>query len=459
MGNLIKNKAREGSVIMKLKRLLWLLLYIVAAIIPSILYVVNAININSEVPFLLSGILGITSYFLLSVQFLLMSRPKLIDKYFSLDRLYRYHMFVAVIALIFAYIHDLLKGLYFDDSTQTLIGNISLIIFIAISVFSILLMINKLFFKIRIIDWFRKLLNDTLKLKYETKVLIHNITVLAEIILFVHVLMSSSVNSNIPLKIIIIIYFVVPLGLYLNHKIIKAHFNKNKKYVVSDIIRDAKNIVTIKFTHINGEVFDYLPGQFLYMRIYNPHIPKDEHPFTISSSPVEKEYVAATIKQIGDFTNSLSKVKVGDRAYIDGGFGSFSYLKTPSNKKLCFIAGGIGITPFLGMLRYMFTEEPDREVMLLWGVRDESEIICKYELEEYTSLLKNFKFIPIVSNDDTYEGEKGFIDTERLQKYSNNIFEYDFYICGPPIMMEAQLNNLRKLGVPKENIHFERFSL
>ena len=197
----------------------------------------------------------------------------------------------------------------------------------------------------------------------------------------------------------------------------------------------------------------------MYLRIYNSNIPADEHPFTISSSPLKKDNVSVTVKQLGDFTNSLSNAKIGDRAYIDGSFGSFSYLKKPSNKKICFIAGGIGITPFLGMLRYMSSKDNDKEVILLWGVRDKSEIICKDEFEEYSSLLKSFKFIPVISNDSTYEGEKGFIDTEKFQKYVRNIFDYDFYICGPPIMMEAQLNNLRKLGVPKENIHFERFSV
>lgn len=459
MGNLIKDKAKEGSVLMNFKRLLLVVLYIIAAIIPSILYVVEAVNINSDIPFLLSGILGIIAYYLLSVQFLLMSRPKLIDKYFSLDRLYRFHMFAAVAALVISYLHVWLKGIYFEDSLQTAIGNAALIIFVAITVFSILLMVNKLFFKIKAIDSLKKRLNSILKLKYEKKVLIHNITVLALAILFVHVLMASSIKSNLPLKIIVITYFAVPLAMYFNHKIIKVHFNKNKKYIISDITNESKNIVTIKFTPTNGRVFDYLPGQFLYLRIYNPEIPKDEHPFTISSSPAQKEYIDVTIKQIGDFTNSLSKVKVGDKTYIDGAFGSFSYLKKPSSKKLCFIAGGVGITPFLGMLRYMFTEDPDRKVILLWGVREKSELIRKDDFEGYAALLNNFKFIPVVSNDDTYEGEKGFIDTEKLKRYVTDVFEYDFYICGPPIMMEAQLDNLRKLGVPKENIHFERFSI
>lgn len=444
---------------MKFKRFLWILAYIVAAAIPSIFYIIKAININSDMLALLSGILGITAYYMLSFQFFLASRPKFIDKYFSLDRLYRFHMFIAVIALIIAYIHDLLKEIYFEDSLQTAIGNAALIIFVAITIFSILLMVNKSFFKIKFIHLLRRFLNNTLKLKYEKKVLIHNITFLALIVLFVHVLMSNSVKFNLPLKIIIIAYFIIPVALYLNHKIIKVHFNKNKKYVISDIFNEAKNIITIKLTPLNEKVFDYLPGQFLYLRIYNPNIPKDEHPFTISSSPDQKEYLAVTIKQLGDFTNSLSKAKVGDKAYIDGAFGSFSYLKKPSGKKICFIAGGIGITPFLSMLKHMFIEDVNREIILLWGVREESEIICKDDLEGYSSLLKNFKFIPVVSNDENYKGEKGFIDSEKLEKYVKSIFQYDFYLCGPPIMMEAQLNNLRKLGVKKENIHFERFSI
>ena len=72
---------------MRFKRVLWVLMYVTAAVIPSFLYVIKATDINSDFIFLLSGVLGITAYTLLSIQFLITSRPKLIDKYFSLDRL------------------------------------------------------------------------------------------------------------------------------------------------------------------------------------------------------------------------------------------------------------------------------------------------------------------------------------------------------------------------------------
>jgi predicted ferric reductase len=275
----------------------------------------------------------------------------------------------------------------------------------------------------------------------------------------VHVLLAYSVSSNLLLKIVLIIYFAVPFGLYFNHKIINIYFNKNKRYTISEIIKESNNIVTIRFKPQSGKAFNYLPGQFLYTRIKNREIPHDEHPFTISSSPSQKDYVSVTVKQLGDFTGKLNLAKVGDSVYIDGGFGTFSYLKRPDHKKICFIAGGIGITPFLSMLRYMNANNQDHKVVLLWGARDLSEVICQKELEDYSSRLENFQFIPVLSNDNTYMGEKGFIGTEIITKYVTDLQDYDFYICGPPIMLDIQIKNLKSLEVSKKNIYFERFSI
>lgn len=444
---------------MKSKRFLWILFYILAAMLPSVFYISDAINNQSEFLLILSGVFGITSYSLFAFQFLLVSRSKIIDRQFGLDRIYRFHMVIAIAALIFAFIHKMLKEIYFSDSFQTSLGDGAFTIFIAISVFSILMMINKLFFKVKPVDYVRKLLNKTIKIKYQYKVLIHNITLVGLIVLLVHILLAYSVGSNLPLEITLLAYFAIPFGLYLNHKIIKVYFNKNKRYSVSEIINESNNIVTVRFKPKYGKIFKYLPGQFLYVRIYNSEIPGDEHPFTISSSPSQTDYVSLTAKQLGDFTNKLNKVKVGDNAYIDGAFGSFSYLKNSMDRKICFIAGGIGITPFLGMLRYMSSIDSGRDVVLLWGARDLSEVICKNELDEYVSSFKNFRFVPVLSNDSTYKGEKGFIDTGIIKKYLDNVLEYDFYICGPPVMMDIQIKNLKALGVSIDNIHFERFAI
>jgi predicted ferric reductase len=290
-------------------------------------------------------------------------------------------------------------------------------------------------------------------------VLLHNVLLVALVILLVHILLAYSVSANIILKVTLVIYFIIPVGLYFNHKIIKNYFNKNKQYSVSEVINESDNIVTLKFKPKHGKLFSYQPGQFLYVRINNSQIPNDEHPFTISSSPTQNDFVAVTAKQLGDFTSKLNNVKVGDSAYVDGPFGTFSYLNKSKYRKICFIAGGIGITPFLGMLRYMNEMDKNNEGVLLWGARDLSELICKSELDGYAKEFKNFTFVPVLSNDNNFVGEKGYITTNVIQKYVPAILEYDFYICGPPIMLEVQLENLKKLGISKKNIHFERFAM
>ncbi|MFA9377602.1 MAG: FAD-binding oxidoreductase [Lachnotalea sp.] len=442
---------------MKIKRYLWFLLYILAALLPSIIYITGSLNLSILI--ILSGVFGISSYVLFSFQLLLTSRVKIIDKTFGLDKIYRFHMVIAILALVFAYIHKLLKELYYSESLKTQLGDIAFVIFLAVSIFSVLMMINKLFFKISLIDYIRNYLKRTLNIKYQNKVLLHNIILVGLIILLVHILLAYSVNSNLLLKITLIIYFIVPFALYVNHKIIKVYLMKNKKYTVAEVINESNHIVTLKFKPQNGELFSYLPGQFVYIRIDNPQIPRDEHPFTISSSPSQTDYVSVTAKKLGDFTNKLNHVNVGDHVYIDGAFGTFSYLEAQENKKICFIAGGIGITPFLGMLRYMKSINDNKDVVLLWGARDLSEVICKNELDDYVTTLENFKFVPVLSNDSNFTGEKGFISSDVIQKYVESIHEYDFYICGPPIMLESQLKNLKMLGVSKKNIHFERFAI
>lgn len=439
-----------------MKRSLWFALYVLAIVLPCALYVVY--SGQTKPLMLLAGVLGILAYVLFSFQFLLASRPKLIDRCFGVDKLYRFHMIIAIVAVASAFAHKMLKGIYYSETNQTELGDIAFGIFIGLSVFSILMMINKLFFRVKPVDFIRKLLNRFLRIKYQYKVLLHNLMLISLVIMFIHVSWAYTFEAIFPLKIVLIMYFVVPLASYINHKLLKRLY-KNKRYVVAEVKKESEHILTLKFKPEGGKIFDYLPGQFLYVRIKNREIPHDEHPFTISSSPAQKENVAVTIKQLGDFTGRLTKVKVGDKAYIDGAYGRFSYLKQKEVNKLCFIAGGVGITPFLSMLEYMNSIHYDKEVILLWGARDLSEVIRRIELEDYEKKLKGFRFVPVLSGDTAYQGEKGYITTELISKYLKDVQDYDFYICGPPIMLDMQLKNLKRLGVPGKKIHFERFSM
>lgn len=444
---------------MKMKKVFWILLYFLSPVLPVYFYLVQASKNNNDYIFLLGGVLGICSYVIFVNQFIITARPKFIEKNFGMDKMYRFHMVMPLVAFILGLIHNQIKESYFDESFQTSLGTATLIIFGAIIVISILLMINKLFFKVKIVDDVRNLLKKILKLKHEVLVTIHNITVIGVCVLLVHILLSSSVKENIPLEITLISYFVIALSLYFYHKVLKRNIAKSKEYTISDIVKECDKVITLKFKPKNHKIFNYKPGQFLYIKLYNKEIPKDEHPFTISSSPDEVDSISITVKQLGDFTNALVKAKVGDKAYIDGSFGSFTHLNLPKDNKLCFIAGGIGITPFLSMLRYLNIKEQHRQVTLLWGVRDSSELICSEELASIASNMKNLTVIPVLSSDKNYNGEQGFIDGARVKRLLNNDFECDFFLCGPPIMMEKVVSDLKSFNISSSKIHFERFSI
>ena len=444
---------------MKMKKMFWILLYFLAPVLPVYFYVIQEAKSNSNFMFLLGGALGICSYVFFVNQFIITARPKFIEKNFGMDKMYRFHMIMPLVAFVLGFIHKQIKENYFGESFQTTLGDATLIIFAAIIVISTLLMINKLFFKIKIVDDVRNVLKKNLKLKHEFLVTVHNITVIGVCILLVHILLSSSVKSNIPLEITLMSYFVIALSMYFYHKVLKRIIAKSKEYTIADIVVECDNIITLKFKPKNHKLFNYKPGQFLYVKLYNKEIPKDEHPFTISSSPTEVDSVSVTVKQLGDFTNSLVKAKVGDKAYIDGSFGSFTHLDLPKDNKMCFIAGGIGITPFLSMLRYLNIKEKDRQVILLWGARDSSELICNKELDSIASNMKNLTIIPVLSSDKSYNGEQGFVDATRVKRLLNNDFDYDFFICGPPIMLEKVIGDLKSFNIAPHKIHFERFSI
>jgi len=206
-----------------------------------------------------------------------------------------------------------------------------------------------------------------------------------------------------------------------------------------------------------------LPGQFHFIKLYRgTGLPVEEHPFTISSSPTEDGFVSSTIKESGDFTATIGKTKPGDTAIIQGAYGRFSYVLHPEEQELVFIAGGVGITPLMSMLRHMRDTRTDKDVLLLYGNKTENDIVFRGELSEIEAGgYPHLKVVHILSQaGDEWRGETGFVDKEKIERLCNGgLGTKAFYVCGPPIMMDKVIRTLRTLGIPNRRIHHERFSL
>ncbi len=130
--------------------------------------------------------------------------------------------------------------------------------------------------------------------------------------------------------------------------------------------------------------------------------------------------------------------------------------------KLVFLAGGIGITPLLSMLRTLRVREPQREVFLIWAARLRQDLFAAGELDAMAAEMPNFHWEGVLSDEIDWNGEKGLLDGNRLERLLGKPDvdrPVDIFLCGPPRMMDLCLGGLKTLGYRRNQIYFERFAL
>ncbi len=123
------------------------------------------------------------------------------------------------------------------------------------------------------------------------------------------------------------------------------------------------------------------------------------------------------------------------------------------------IAGGIGITPILSMLRHMAATGDDRPVTLIWGNRREDDIVYRKELEALAAGRMNLRIHHVLSEQESWPGLTGFVDAPLLGRVlSDEQLRGQVFLCGPPVMMASVGRALRSMNVPRRRIHTERFA-
>lgn len=444
-----------------MKRKIFYYIYLTSPfILINILYQANPSRYGKS-QFLIPMILGALAYSWFIWQFILSARPKFIDELIGLDKVYRLHGIMAILSLGLAFSHNLLFERIWGESTLTMIGSISLNIFLALSVISIVLMTKARWMGVKLLKPIIRMFEVVKIFKYEHYKLMHNLTVVGLVFMQIHVLLTSSAKSSSLVFSTYMSYFTVAVAFYLYHKVFKPWILEEDNCEVVEIKAEANKMWSVVFKAI-GHKFDYVPGQFAFFKIFvDGH--KEEHPFSISSAPNDGILLSVTVKELGDFTGKMKKLRVGDRLVLDGPYGEFSYVKHPKERQTVFIAGGVGITPVMSMLRHMHKEEPNRKVLLLWGMRSLADYAFREEINLIKENMPNLQVVPVVSADDSFEGEKGFIDYKKLLKYLtgfiNSSDKTGFYICGPQILMKNSLKNLSKLDINPKLVHYESFSL
>jgi predicted ferric reductase len=182
------------------------------------------------------------------------------------------------------------------------------------------------------------------------------------------------------------------------------------------------------------------------------------HPFSFSSSAeVADGRVEMTIRTLGDFTRAIQDLPAGRRVYLDGPYGAFT-IGNPADMHV-LIAGGVGITPMMSMMRTLADRRDLRPVILLYGSKDWASITFREELEALKARLK-LTVVHVLSEPPVgWSGEQGYIGAEMFKRYLPPPYDqHEYFICGPNIMMDAIEKALGDLRVPLSKYHSERYN-
>ena len=237
-------------------------------------------------------------------------------------------------------------------------------------------------------------------------------------------------------------------------------------------LKDKKEIATgtLQVVFETDEQFTFKAGQYCFITLINPPYSDErgnKRHFSIVNSPNQKGIITFTTRlQDTGFKKALKELPLGSEVQLGPIAGQFT-LPDDSTKPLVFIAGGIGITPFMSMLRYVKEESLPYKITLVFSNRDRGSTPYLEELSELAKTLTNFKLILTMTEDNSWQGEKRMIDASFIKDYFQGkegsphfqgINESSYCVVGPPPMVAALEKALDEAGVAKENIKIENFT-
>ena len=236
------------------------------------------------------------------------------------------------------------------------------------------------------------------------------------------------------------------------------------QYIVenNDLSTPGSFIITLK-PKKNKDNFVFEPGQYAMLSFYDSAGKLFiNHPFSIASSPTRIGRLRFGIKILGKFTQNLSRIMPGTEVSVFGPFGNFTF-DEDIHKEPVFIAGGVGITPFISASEYAADKKLANPITLLYGVRTLKDALFYEEIKNLTDINPNFKAKLKVTQETVDTSsiycENGYINQETILESVGSVAGKDFFICGPSAFMKAMASNLIALHVPVRNIHKEAFSV
>jgi predicted ferric reductase len=292
------------------------------------------------------------------------------------------------------------------------------------------------------------------KLQRETWYFIHLYAYLAVALSFAHqIAVGSDLDNDRAARIWWIGVYVLVFGAILWWRILEpVRLNLRHGLRVHSVKREAPGIVSIMVSGRRVDRIGVEPGQFFLWRFLTREMWWKTHPFSLSAAPTKK-YLRVTVKDLGDGSKQLQRIRPGTRVVAEGPYGTFTDARR-KRRGVLLIAGGIGITPLRAMLDGFGASD---DVVLLYRIADERDAVFVDELRDFDAR-PNVR-IHIIAGSEIGDDRTDLLSVPALQRGVPDVHARDCFVCGPPPLIAAMRRRLTMLGVPRAHIHFERFEL
>jgi predicted ferric reductase len=432
-----------------LRGAVWILVYLLFILAPLFALLAGSHPPTRDFWTEFSVALGYSGLAMMGLQFGLTARFRYVTEPWGEDVIYHFHRQISLVAVGLVVTHPIILVAVKPEllALSNMLEAPLSAHFALVSIFSVIALVVTALWR------------AALKIKYETWHLIHIVLAVVAVTAGVVHMVGSGFYLVDPWKRALWVGLTVFwIGLLLYVRIVKPLFMLRRPYRITEVRKERGDTSTLVMQPEGHPGFRFRPGQFGWLTVWGSPFKITGHPFSFSSSAaVADGRIEMSIRNLGDFTSEIHEVPVGRRVYLDGPYGAFT-IGNPADMHV-LIAGGVGVTPMMSMIRTFADRGEKRPVILLYGSKDWDSITFREELEALKERL-NLTVVHILANPPAgWTGEQGFIDAEVLKRHLPPPFaDHEYFICGPGVMMDAIEKALGEMNVPMSKYHSERYS-
>ena len=427
----------------------WIVLYLLFILAPLFALLAGSLPPARDFWTEFSVAIGYAGLAMMGLQFGLTARFRYVTEPWGEDVIYHFHRQISLIAVALVIAHPIILFIVRPELI-VLLNSFTApwrARFAAVSVYSLIALVIMALWRVK------------LKIRYETWHITHILLALIAIAAGIAHMIGWAFYLVSPWKRALWICMTIFwIGLLFYIRIIKPLFQLRRPYRIAEVRKERGDTTTLIMQPEGHSGFRFTPGQFGWLTVWGSPFKITGHPFSFSSSAAAPDgRVDMTIRNLGDFTSTIHTLPVGKRVYLDGPYGAFT-VGHPADMHV-LIAGGIGITPMMSIIRTFADNGDKRPVILLYGSKDWETVTFREELETLKKQL-DLTVVHVLRNPPAdWTGERGHITAEVFRRHLPPPYaDHEYFICGADVMMDSIEKALDELHVPMSKYHSERYS-